>query len=154
MKRFFAALIVLAALAASGYYAWQAGWLEAAVRPLATPAAKATVPPVKATALVVAEARVMPVRYAALSLQLGGSVAQVLAAEGDRVEAGQVLLRLESRELELGLAQAEASLASADARLGQLKRGPTLERSGRRPAGSSRPPRPTTTTCWPPTRTS
>ena len=51
----------------------------------------------------------------------------MLVAEGDRVEAGQILLRLESKELELGLAQADASLASAQARLAQLKRGPTPE---------------------------
>ena len=81
----------------------------------------------KASGLVVAQAKVMPARYATLSPQAGGMVAQVLAAEGDHVEAGQTLIRLESAELELGLAQAEASLASAQAKLAQWKRGPTLE---------------------------
>lgn len=127
MKRLITAVIILATVAAAGYLAWQSGWLGPAAQPPATPAAGAKLPPVKANGLVVAEAKVLPVRYAALSLQVGGSVAQVLVAEGDRVEAGQILLRLESRELELGLTQADANLAGAEARLSQLKRGPTPE---------------------------
>jgi multidrug resistance efflux pump len=127
MKRLVTALITVAALAAAGYLAWQSGWLGQAALPPVTPAAGASLPPVKASGLVVAAAKVMPVRYAALSLQMGGGVAQVLVAEGERVEAGQLLLRLESKELELGLTQTEATLASAQARLAQLKRGPTPE---------------------------
>ena len=127
MKRLVTVVIILATLAAAGYLAWQSGWLGPAAQSPATPAAGAKLPAVKASGLVVAEAKVLPVRYAALSLQLGGSVAQVLVAEGDRVEAGQILLRLESRELELGLTQADANLAGAEARLSQLKRGPTPE---------------------------
>jgi multidrug efflux pump subunit AcrA (membrane-fusion protein) len=131
MKRLFIILLILGT-AAAGYYAWQVGWLDQALGqalqalpPAAAPAAIPTAPPVKASRLVVAEAKVMPIRYATLSLQTGGSVAQVLVSEGDRVEAGQIILRLESRELELSIAQADANLASAAARLGQLKRGPT-----------------------------
>jgi multidrug resistance efflux pump len=130
MKRFVSTLIILGALVAAGYLVWQYGLLGPAAAPPAAPATPATganLPPVKASGLVVAAAKVMPVRYAALSLQIGGSVAQVLVAEGDRVDAGQILLRLESKELELGLTQAEASMASVQARLTQLKRGPTPE---------------------------
>lgn len=127
MRRLVIALVVIAAVAAAGYYAWQSGWLATVAPPPAIPSPVPNLPAVKATGLVVAEAKVMPLRYATLSLQVGGSLAQVLVAEGDHVEAGQVLLRLESRELELGLVQADASLASAQARLAQLKRGPTPE---------------------------
>ena len=120
-------LLVVLAVAAGGYLAAdQAGWLRGlGAQP--TPATAAKVPVVKTGGLVVAEARVMPVRYAALSLQSGGVVSQVLATEGDRVGAGQVILRLDARELELQVAQAEATLAQAEARLRQLKRGPTPE---------------------------
>jgi multidrug efflux pump subunit AcrA (membrane-fusion protein) len=42
--------------------------------------------------------------------KVGGRVAEVLAREGDRVEAGQVLLTFEDDELEAALQQAQASL--------------------------------------------
>ena len=125
IMRVIVALLVVLALAAGGILIGsQAGWLGGAG---AQPTPVAKLPAVKTDGLVVAEARVVPVRYATLSLQVGGVVSQVLAAEGDRVEAGQVLLRLDARELDLQVAQAEASLAQAEARLQQLKRGPSAE---------------------------
>src|SRR5689334_12078411 len=59
----------------------------------ATPAAQAVA--AAAEEQLVAEARVVPARSAALSLTSGGIVAELLVAEGDRVEAGQPLLRLD-----------------------------------------------------------
>ncbi|MBX3354497.1 MAG: efflux RND transporter periplasmic adaptor subunit [Phycisphaeraceae bacterium] len=44
-----------------------------------------------------------------------GIVVELLALEGDPVEAGQVVARLEARTLELALARAEAELARANA---------------------------------------
>ena len=114
-------------LPAATLLASQAGWLAWAGAP-PTPATAAKLPPVKTGGLVVAEARVMPVRYAALSLQTGGVVSQVLAAEGDRVEAGQVILRLDSPGAgAAGWRRPRPRWPSAEARLRQLKRGPTAE---------------------------
>lgn len=47
--------------------------------------------------------------------QVEGHVAEVLVADNQRVQAGQVLVRLDSRELEARLAQAEANLTALNA---------------------------------------
>jgi HlyD family secretion protein len=52
-----------------------------------------------------------------------GTVAEVLVKEGDLVSAGQPLARLDTRDLELQVASAEASLASAQAQLEQRRSG-------------------------------
>jgi HlyD family secretion protein len=61
------------------------------------------------------EGELVPLRHVALSFQSGGIVAELLVAEGDAVEAGQPLIRLEADELEAALSQAEAALAQAEA---------------------------------------
>ncbi|MCC6625209.1 MAG: efflux RND transporter periplasmic adaptor subunit [Deltaproteobacteria bacterium] len=48
-----------------------------------------------------------------LGFKTGGLVAEVLVAEGDRVEAGTVVARLDARELDAAVAQASAGLAKA-----------------------------------------
>lgn len=57
------------------------------------------------------------VRQAMLSAQTAGRVTEVLADVGDRVAAGQVLLRLSSVEQRAGRDAARAQLASAEATL-------------------------------------
>jgi RND family efflux transporter MFP subunit len=57
----------------------------------------------------------LPVRVATLSTKLMGTVTAVPVHEGDRVAAGQVLVRLDSRELEAKRIQAEAGLTEATA---------------------------------------
>jgi multidrug resistance efflux pump len=54
-------------------------------------------------------------------------VAEVLVAEGDVVEAGQPLVRLQAAQQQAALAQAEAQLARAQARLIELKAGARAE---------------------------
>ncbi len=56
-----------------------------------------------------------PVRRATLSTKLMGSVTEVLVREGDRVRAGQVLARVDARDLAAKRAQAAAGLAEAEA---------------------------------------
>ncbi len=56
-----------------------------------------------------------PVRQAALSTRLMASVTEVLVREGDRVEAGQALVRLDARDLDARREQAEAALTGATA---------------------------------------
>src|SRR5512141_476739 len=50
--------------------------------------------------------------------KVGGYVARVTAGENDRVTAGQVLVQLDTAELAVKLAQAEADLAAAEATAG------------------------------------
>ncbi len=76
---------------------------------------------------VISEAAVVPVRHAALSLSASGIVAEVLAGEGDAVEQGQVILRLRDAHQQAAVAQAEAGLESARARLAGLQAGPRAQ---------------------------
>jgi HlyD family secretion protein len=58
-----------------------------------------------------------------LSSKVGGRVAAVLVAEGDRVSAGQELVRLELPELEAQRDQLKAKLAHANAELYKARKG-------------------------------
>ncbi|MBX0329494.1 efflux RND transporter periplasmic adaptor subunit [Oscillochloris sp. ZM17-4] len=58
-----------------------------------------------------------------LPFRASGSVTEVLVSEGDLVASGQPLARIDSRDLASQVASAEASLASARARLEQQQAG-------------------------------
>jgi HlyD family secretion protein len=58
---------------------------------------------------------------------VGGRIADVAVAEGDRVAAGQILARLDADELEARLAAAEAQVGVAGSQLEELRRGPRAE---------------------------
>jgi HlyD family secretion protein len=60
-----------------------------------------------------------------LTFQSGGTVAEILVTEGDKVTKGTPLARLDRTDLQLQVQQAEANLASAQARLDQVKAGAT-----------------------------
>ncbi|KPV48629.1 hypothetical protein SE17_37040, partial [Kouleothrix aurantiaca] len=94
----------------------------------ATPTAQTepTAAPIVDSTLV-AEARVVPVRGAALSMTGGGVVAEVLVKEGDAVQPGQPLLRLDRARAQAAVAQAQAQLARAQAAFGKLHTGATPE---------------------------
>ncbi len=92
----------------------------------AAPAAQATdvLPPVRASNDVVADAVVVPARTANLSLPAGGIVTEILVEEGAQVEAGQPLLRVQAQRQQAAVAQAEAGVQRATARLAELRAGP------------------------------
>lgn len=60
-----------------------------------------------------------------LSIQGGGVIKEFFIKPGDRVKAGQKLVSLDDRDLRLQLTQAEANLASAQAKYEQAKAGAT-----------------------------
>ena len=62
-----------------------------------------------------------------LAFHSSGRVAEVLVEAGQAVEAGQPLARLEPDDLALQVAQAEATLAAAEAQLAQLSAPPRQE---------------------------
>jgi HlyD family secretion protein len=78
---------------------------------------------------VVASGQVVPSQEAeaCLGFPASGRVETVAVNKGDRVEAGQVLIVLETDLLEANVAQAEAALAAAQAQMALLKAGPRLE---------------------------
>lgn len=96
----------------------------------ATPASQEQKPegdlaaPVKADNKILVDAHLEPLRHAAITFPSGGVVAEVLVKEGDQVKAGQVLARLNAAAQRAAVAQAEASLQRAQARLTELKAGP------------------------------
>lgn len=63
----------------------------------------------------------------AVGTKIGGRVVEVLADEGDSVEAGQVLVRLDRDVLDADLARLRASLSEARAQLLQLENGARVE---------------------------
>ena len=82
---------------------------------------------VRTSGKVMADGMVAPVLDASLSMPAGGIVQEVLVVEGDQVAAGQPLLRLQQWRQEAAVAQAEAEVARAQARLDELKAGPRAE---------------------------
>ena len=63
-----------------------------------------------------------PMAQATLSTRLMGAVTEVLVHEGDRVRAGQVLVRLDTRDLEARATQAQAGLVAAEAQADEAER--------------------------------
>ena len=106
MKKIIIGVVVLALLTGGAYFAFGMN------APVAQPAVAAA-PPAAAAKAVVAEAKVVPLHSAALSLPIGGMVAEVLVGEGDQVMAGQVIARLDATQLQARVAGAKAALAAA-----------------------------------------
>lgn len=80
---------------------------------------------------VIVDAVVVPVREANLSMAASGIVAQVLTGDGATVSAGDPLLRLESTRQQAAVAQAQANLRSAQAKLAELQAPPRPEEIAR-----------------------
>lgn len=76
------------------------------------------------TATVQATGTVQPRRQARLSLRTGGTVREIRVEEGDEVQAGEVLLRLDTAELERAVRQAELALEARRAELQDARLGP------------------------------
>lgn len=74
-----------------------------------------------------ATGRIEPRQESALSFTTPGRIAEVLVAEGQQVQAGAPLIRVDSRELVAQVAAARATLAQAEADLQQLQEGATRE---------------------------
>jgi HlyD family secretion protein len=70
-----------------------------------------------------ATGEVIPETYAVLSFSLPGRVAELLVEEGSLVEEGDVLARLDTADLDANVADAEAALLVAQARLAETLAG-------------------------------
>jgi multidrug efflux pump subunit AcrA (membrane-fusion protein) len=96
--------------------------------PTPTPIATIPAPDTRSSgAQVAASGEIVPSQETHLGFPVPGRVETVTVKEGDRVEAGQVLLVLETDLLEADVVQAEAALAIARAQVALLKAGPRLE---------------------------
>ncbi|MCL4395076.1 MAG: efflux RND transporter periplasmic adaptor subunit [Chloroflexi bacterium] len=78
---------------------------------------------VKAPNLVVAEGKVVPAKYATLSMAAGGIASEVLVKEGDSVAVDQTLVRLASGQQQAAVSTAQAALSHAQAARQKLFQG-------------------------------
>jgi HlyD family secretion protein len=115
---------VVAVIGSGVFAAWQSGITDRQVMQVA-PTAIPTVPP--AVRAVIADGRVMPLAEAQLAFERSGTVAELLVAEGDQVQAGQALARLDSRDLTLRVERARVNLERAQARYNQVGAGAAPE---------------------------
>lgn len=116
--------VVALALLAGGAYATRGLWL-----PLLE---SATLPRVRVTSVdvvaagaaapgsLVANGYIVAQRSAALAPKLAGKLQELLVVEGTRVEAGEILARLEHADVDAQLARAEADLKEAEAEVARL----------------------------------
>ena len=131
MKRAIIIVAVVAVVAVLGFLGYQQFLAPVAATP--TPetdiSAQSELPNV-----VSAEGFVVPANEADLAFQVGGRVVEVLVAEGEQVQAGQALIRLDDTDqqqavaqAEAGVAQAQAAVTSAQSQLARAMAGPTQE---------------------------
>lgn len=79
------------------------------------------------TLRIAASGTLIPAQNVNLSPKVAGIVAQLLVEQGDQVEKGQVVARMDRRDLEGQIIQAQASVAQAQARLAELRAGNRVE---------------------------
>ena len=104
-------LILLALLlAAGGWWAWNSRQEN-----------NKNLPPVKADQRILSEGIIYPVRYAQMVMPVDGMVGEILTTEGDRVKAGQPLIRLVRQDYEARVGSARSDVARAAAALEQAR---------------------------------
>lgn len=116
---FFTGLLAVVALGV-GLYEFQYFTAQAEPTPVSTPSLS-TSP--SAPGDVTADGTIVPRRHAMLGFKIGGTVAQVVVKEGDLVQAGVVLVKLDDKDLRNQVKQAEAALSVAKSQLAQLTAG-------------------------------
>jgi multidrug efflux pump subunit AcrA (membrane-fusion protein) len=118
-RRLLAAVLLVLVLASAGYVC--------ASPPIATQAAapeKVVGQATGAGATVVASGEVVPSLEAGLSSAVGGRVGMVMVTAGQEVEAGDVLVRLDTTMLETQIVQAEIAVEAARSQVRLLEAGP------------------------------
>jgi HlyD family secretion protein len=123
--RLFIGIIVVLALALSGYAAYASFLAPEAAAP--TPRPDSGLDGLDSPQVVTAEGKVIPARDATLAFRMGGQVSELLAQAGDVVEEGDALIRLQDADLQAAVLQAKAAVALAQANLDQVKAGPRPE---------------------------
>lgn len=119
-----AVVLVVGGAAWYGVNASRAGRVaEAQAAATPTPSEQVRRGPIEA--IVSATGKVAADRTAALTFKISGQVQRVLVSDGESVTAGDVLVALDDRDLRNQVERAEASLATAKARLAQAKLPPT-----------------------------
>ncbi|MFN8522869.1 MAG: biotin/lipoyl-binding protein [Chloroflexota bacterium] len=121
-----AVLALLASvIAAASYYVYTAGYFTRADQ--APRYQTVAVQVGNVTSTVVATGPISSPSSLPLTFKSQGKLVELLVSVGDRVAAGQVLARLDTADLEVALAQAQASVDLAEANLAKTAQGPREE---------------------------
>lgn len=123
--RWLLGLIVAALISSGGFFAYRT---FASRQPRQRQ--KAQTVPVKIQDLTVrisASGTVTPLQEVNLSPKTSGRLAQLYVDQGDRVQQGQILARMDDREIQASLDQSTANLAQAEARLALARAGTRSE---------------------------
>lgn len=125
MKRIVVALVVIAALGATGYFVYQRQAAQAAVKPSTGPGQ--VVKRGNILASVTSTGSTDFDTVVRLSFKSGGRLAETKVAQGSTVKPGDVIARQDTADLEQQVVQAEANLASAQSSLANIQAGPRPE---------------------------
>ena len=120
MKRLLIILIILVAVGVGVYFLVlqpRAAEQEAAEQEAAAAADVNTLAISTGLDVVSAEGQIVPLRHANLVFQAGGEIVEILVTEGQTVQEGDVLARLDMTDIETAVQQAEAALAQTQANL-------------------------------------
>ncbi len=109
-KRKILLLLLALLLAAGAWWAWNSRQEN-----------NKNLPPVKADQRILSEGIIYPVRYAQMVMPVDGMVGEILTAEGDRVKAGQPLIRLVRQDYEARVGSARSDVARAAAAVEQAQ---------------------------------
>jgi len=138
MKRLIGFLLIVVALAGVGYGAYAMGYLPAEItQVIAAPAEQGAQSDVQsapqdieaqaAQPRVLADAKVVPLLRSDLSMAASGIAMEVNVKEGDRVEKGELLIKLDDAQPRVAVAQAQANLARVQANLDKIVAGARVE---------------------------
>lgn len=125
MRNWIIGLVVLGIIGSIAYFVLGQGG-SATTQEEQTPVAD-ILPPVTASERVVAEAEVVPIRDVELRFETSGTVAEIPVAEGDLVDRGDMLARLDTRDLQLQVEETAAQLAQSRADYERLLAGATTD---------------------------
>jgi len=136
VRRLVVVVVAVAVLAAGGYLVYTqllAPDAEEAVPAQETASATTDVDAISVNTglnIVTAEGQIVPLDDTQLSFRSGGEIVEILVAEGDLVDAGDPLIRLDTTDQELAVDQAKAAVGQAEANIQTAEAGLLAAQAG------------------------
>jgi len=123
--RWLLALVLTALLGGGGYFGFR--FYQQQQQPKRQKNRTVAVKTQDITVRVNASGTVVPLQEVNLSPKNSGRLAQLFVDQGDRVEQGQIIARMDDREIQAQIEQATANIAQAEARLALTRAGTRSE---------------------------